>query len=186
MRQSIPQVPCHQLSWLQLKSESDPRSQRPFWLILRVAVWVVVAVQKQMCMLSTAQAAVLQLRAKHFSSTKISSTACPGWCCHVVNWSKVLNRPVAYAVIKTYLICSTSDICSLVSCQYTARAPARNHSVSTLSTFHFTYQLYIFNPLYNLAAPLNSEISSVSNPLSTIFVEKEMPKKLEVKEKKKN
>ena len=63
----------------------------------------------------------------------------------VVNCSKVLNGSFAYVVIRVYLICSKSDLCSLVSCQYTSRAPPHNSHSTTLSTVFISHT----NPLYN-------------------------------------
>ena len=115
-------------------------------------------------------------RAKHFSCTKNSSIFFPWVKLSHCKLLKSIEHFIMYVLIRAYLICSASDFCSLVSCWYTVRTPASSRNGSTLFISHNSHINATFSIHSTIgrsvAAPLNSEISHVSNPLSTIFVDR--------------
>ena len=87
-------------------------------------------------------------RAKHFNSAK-SSLVFPGQSHCPINWSNALNKFATYEVIRAHLIYSMSDLCSLVSWQYTVRVPTCNFSSSIHSTLFVSWSLQTNSPFYN-------------------------------------
>lgn len=69
-----------------------------------------------------------------------------------MNWSNALKESIAYAVTIACFICSTSDLHSLLSRRYTARAPHLNRGGSTRSIlfmWHCSHTDSMFSKLLN-------------------------------------